>query len=84
MLPSGSAAEGDGTLDELDHQLEGRRGELQGVWPADFPALRAWVGDTRKHAMFRDLAGNAFFTTLCTSVLIAVLLEITGAPEPQP
>lgn len=43
----------------------------QGVYREDFPALPRWAKEERTVA--RDLAGNAFSTTVCMAVMIACL-----------
>ena len=44
---------------------------LQGIWEEDFPALSSFA--QKKMTLVRDLAGNAFTTTVCMAVLIAAL-----------
>ncbi|CAK0790294.1 unnamed protein product [Prorocentrum cordatum] len=54
---------------------------VQGIFKEDFPALARWGKE--KKILTRDLAGNAFSTTVCMAVAIAVLchgpLPGTGA-----
>ena len=49
---------------------------LQGIWPADFPGLAAWCEDRSR--VVTDMAGNAFTSTVCMAVCLAVLLAISG------
>ena len=49
---------------------------VQGIWQKDFPAL-SWYAK-EKRCLTRDLAGNAFSSTVCMAVVIACL---THAPS---
>jgi len=51
---------------------------LQGIWQEDFPALTRYAKDNA--CLTRDLAGNAFSTTVCMAVTIACLAH---APVPR-
>jgi hypothetical protein len=42
---------------------------LQGIWPRDFPALESWRKSDKRSLVVRDMAGNAFTSTICTPVL---------------
>lgn len=44
---------------------------VQGIYKEDFPALERWCWE--KEGLARDLAGNAFSTTVCMAVAIACL-----------
>lgn len=46
---------------------------VQGIYKEDFPALARWAKD--KASLTRDLAGNAFSTTVCMAVMISALLH---------
>ena len=41
---------------------------LQGIWPRDFPALESWRKSDKRSLVVRDMAGNAFTSTICTAV----------------
>ena len=43
---------------------------LQGIFPEDFPAMRPF-SETKPKGLMRDLAGNAFSSTVCMAVLVA-------------
>ena len=43
---------------------------LQGIFPEDFPAMRS-LSDSMPVTVMRDLAGNAFSSTVCMAVLVA-------------
>lgn len=45
----------------------------QGIYPADFPALRKYSQE--KAGLTRDLAGNAFSTTVCMAVVISAFIH---------
>ena len=44
---------------------------VQGIFKSDFPALATWAKN--KKTIMRDLAGNAFSTTVCMAVFLVVL-----------
>jgi len=44
---------------------------VQGIYKEDFPALAKWAKE--KKSLTRDLAGNAFSTTVCMAVAISCL-----------
>ena len=50
---------------------------LQGLWTCDFPALESWVQTCRKSNFLRDMAGNAFTSTVCMAVCWAVIVTVT-------
>ena len=50
---------------------------LQGIWPRDFPALTAWCEHRHRSRVLIDMAGNAFTSTICTAVCIAVMAAIS-------
>lgn len=45
----------------------------QGIYPADFPALRKYSKE--QAVLTRDLAGNAFSTTVCMAVVISAFIH---------
>ena len=49
---------------------------LQGIWPRDFPALESWCNSDKRSLVVRDMAGNAFTSTVCTAVRLAVIVAI--------
>lgn len=51
---------------------------LQGIFKSDFPALATWAKENKK--ITRDLAGNAFSTTVCVAV---VLVALCHGPLPR-
>ena len=51
---------------------------LQGIWPADFAGVVEWCEDQRRSHVVMDIAGNAFTSTVCMAVCLAVLLAISG------
>ncbi|CAK0859425.1 unnamed protein product, partial [Prorocentrum cordatum] len=44
---------------------------VQGIFKSDFPALKRWAKE--KKTVTRDLAGNAFSTTVCMAVALVAL-----------
>ena len=55
---------------------------MQGLWQMDFPALRRFCRGQKRLA--RDLAGNAFSTTVCTAVVIGSLCHLRLADDMLP
>lgn len=55
---------------------------VQGIYVEDFPALRRYASE--KHCLTRDLAGNAFSTTVCMAVLISCLAHAPAGGVPSP
>ena len=49
---------------------------LQGITKDAFPSLPAWLADPTSSRMLRDMAGNAFTTSVCAAVLMSVLASI--------
>ena len=47
---------------------------LQGIWSSDFPALDSWLRTSRQANLVKDMAGNAFSSTVCMAVSFAVIL----------
>jgi len=45
----------------------------QGIYPEDFPALRKYA--QTKAGLTRDLAGNAFSTTVCMAVVVSTFAQ---------
>ena len=50
---------------------------LQGIWACDFPALDSWAQTSLKSNRLRDLAGNAFTSTVRMSVCFAAIITAT-------
>jgi hypothetical protein len=50
---------------------------LQGIWPRDFPALESWCKSDKRSLVVRDMAGNAFTSTICTAVCLGVMVAIS-------
>ena len=46
---------------------------VQGIFKSDFPAMESWAQERKR--LTRDLAGNAFSTTVCMAVIISCLLH---------
>ena len=47
---------------------------LQGIWSSDFPALDSWLRTSHQANLVKDMAGNAFSSTVCMAVSFAVIL----------
>ena len=50
---------------------------LQGIWCRDFPALQSWCEDPHRSRILMDMAGNAFTSTICIAVVLAVMVAIS-------
>ena len=50
---------------------------LQGIWPRDFPALESWRKSDKRSLVVRDMAGNAFTSTICTAVCVGVMVAVS-------
>eukprot|EP00403_Amphidinium_massartii_P023868 CAMPEP_0178398908 /NCGR_PEP_ID=MMETSP0689_2-20121128/15010_1 /TAXON_ID=160604 /ORGANISM="Amphidinium massartii, Strain CS-259" /LENGTH=451 /DNA_ID=CAMNT_0020019675 /DNA_START=63 /DNA_END=1418 /DNA_ORIENTATION=+ len=50
---------------------------MQGIYREDFPALIPMLKERGGPNLARDLAGNAFTSTVCMAVLIAVLAKVS-------
>ena len=50
---------------------------LQGIWPRDFPVLESWCQSEKRSLVVRDMAGNAFTSTICTAVCLGVMVAIS-------
>ena len=50
---------------------------LQGIWPRDFPVLESWCQSEKRSLVVRDMAGNAFTSTICTAVCSGVMAAIS-------
>ena len=50
---------------------------LQGIWPRDFPALEPWSQSDKLSLVVKDMAGNAFTSTICTAVRLGVMVAIS-------
>ena len=50
---------------------------LQGIWAADFRFLADWCADKHRARVVADMAGNAFTSTVCMAVCLAVLATIS-------
>jgi hypothetical protein len=56
---------------------------VQGIYKSDFPALAKYA--KQKTVLTRDLAGNAFSTTVCMAVVISGLVHLQDSKnEPAP
>ena len=49
---------------------------LQGIWPRDFPAIESWRKSDKRLLVVRDVAGNAFTSTIFTAVRLGVMVAI--------
>lgn len=43
---------------------------VQGIFPWDYPAMKKYLRE-KKHTLLRDMAGNAFTSTVCMAVTLA-------------
>ncbi len=50
---------------------------LQGIWPRDFAALESWRKSDKRSLVVRDMAGNAFTSTICTAVCLGVMAALS-------
>ena len=49
---------------------------LQGIWPRDFAALESWRKSDKRSLVVRDMAGNAFTSTICTAVCLGAMVAL--------